>query len=289
VSAAFIALPVVPVMAQSATTAAPAAAATDENGTTLQKIVVKGKRVANAGDVENTPLGTETNEATLEAKQVRSIEDLGRTIDPGVNFNRSTNTVNIRGLEGNRVATLVDGIPLSYFQDGARQTTGGADSFDFFSLTTVDVVKGADSSRIGGGALGGALLLRTLEPADLIGEGKDWGGKVGSGYDSTDHSWFNGAAVAKRVENTSIMFLGSYKKGNERQNQGTVDTYGSTRTKANPADYDQYTCCSNCVRIPTLVIRLALRPSASASTKIRISSRGRQERPTIPISIREPT
>ncbi len=242
VSAAFVcAGPVSQALAQSAQTTTPAATAeTDENGTTLQKIVVKGKRVVNAGDAENTPLATETNERTLEAKQVRSIEDLGRTIDPGVNFNRSTNTVNIRGLEGNRVATLVDGIPLTYFRDGARSTSGGTDSFDFFSLTTVDVVKGADSSRIGGGAMGGALLLRTLEPADLIGEGKDWGGKVGSGYDSTDHSWFNGAAVAKKIENTSIMFLGSYKKGNERQNQGTVDTYGSTRTKANPADYDQY-------------------------------------------------
>lgn len=242
VSAAFVcAGPVSQALAQSAQTTTPAAnAETDENGTTLQKIVVKGKRVVNAGDAENTPLATETNERTLEAKQVRSIEDLGRTIDPGVNFNRSTNTVNIRGLEGNRVATLVDGIPLSYFRDGARGTSGGTDSFDFFSLTTVDVVKGADSSRIGGGAMGGALLLRTLEPADLIGEGKDWGGKVGSGYDSTDHSWFNGAAVAKKIENTSIMFLGSYKKGNERQTQGTVDTYGPTRTKANPADYDQY-------------------------------------------------
>jgi hemoglobin/transferrin/lactoferrin receptor protein len=240
VSAAFVALPASQASSQSAPSTTTAAAAADDSGTTLQKIVVKGKRVTNAGDVENTPLATETNEATLEANQVRSIEDLGRTIDPGVNFNRSTNTVNIRGLEGNRVATLVDGIPLTYFRDGARGTSGGTDSFDFFSLTAVDVVKGADSSRIGGGAMGGALLLRTLEPADLIGEGKDWGGKVGTGYDSTDHSWFNGAAVAKRIENTSIMFLGSYKKGNERENQGTVDTYGATRTKANPADYDQY-------------------------------------------------
>jgi hemoglobin/transferrin/lactoferrin receptor protein len=240
VSAAFIAWPVAQAYSQSAPATTTAAAAADDGGTTLQKIVVKGKRVMNAGDVANTPLATETSEATLEAKQVRSIEDFGRAIDPGVNFNRSTNSVNIRGLEGNRVATLVDGIPLTYFRDGARGTSGGTDSFDFFSLTTVDVVKGADSSRIGGGAMGGALLLRTLEPADLIGEGKDWGGKVGTGYDSTDNSWFNGAAVAKRVENTSIMFLGSYKKGHERENQGTVDTYGATRTKANPADYDQY-------------------------------------------------
>lgn len=238
VSAAFVcAGPVSQALAQSAQTTTPAA--TSDGETTLQKIVVKGKRVVNAGDAENTPLATETNEAQIERNQIQSIENLGRTVDPAVNFNRTTSSVNIRGLEGNRVATLVDGIPLSYLRDGARGTSGGTDSFDFFSLTSVNVVKGADSSRIGDGALGGALLLRTLEPADLIGEGKDWGGKVGTGFDTSDKSWYGGAAVAKRIENTSIMFLGSYKKGHEDRNQGTVGGYGTTRTEANPADYGQ--------------------------------------------------
>lgn len=215
------------------------AASAAQDGTTLKPITLKGARVK-AGDVENTPTAKETNEAELEKKQVNSIADLGRSVDPGVNFNRATNSVNIRGLEGNRVATLVDGIPLSYLRDNARGTSGGADSVDFFSLTTVNVVKGADSSRIGDGALGGALLFRTLEPDDLIGEGKDWGGKVGTGFDSADNSWYGGAAIAKRVENTSVLFLGSYKKGHELDNRGSVGGYGATRTKTNPADYDQY-------------------------------------------------
>jgi len=212
----------------------------EQSGTALEPIVLKGKRVAKAGDAENTPTDTETTEAQLEKKQVQSITDLGRSIDPGVNFNRATNSVNIRGLEGNRVTTLVDGIPLSYLRDNARGTSGGADSVDFFSLATVNVVKGADSSRIGDGALGGALLFRTLEPDDLISEGKDWGGKVGTGFDSADDSWYGGAAIAKRIENTSVLFLGSYKKGHELDNRGSVGGYGGDRTKTNPADYDQY-------------------------------------------------
>ncbi|WJH40447.1 TonB-dependent receptor plug domain-containing protein [Aliirhizobium terrae] len=212
----------------------------EQEGESLEPIVLKGKRPTKAGDLESTPTATETTEAQLEQKQVQSIEDLGRTIDPGVNFNRATKSLNIRGLEGNRVTTLVDGIPLSYLSDGARSTAGGADSVDFFSLTTVNVVKGADSSRIGDGALGGALVLRTLEPEDLIGEGKDWGGKVGVTYDSMDNSRFGGAAVAKKIQNTSVLFLGTYKKGDERDNRGDVGGYGPLRTKTNPADYDQY-------------------------------------------------
>lgn len=211
----------------------------EQGEATLKPITLKGTRVK-AGDVENTPTATETTEAQLEKKQVVSIEDLGRSIDPAVNFNRATKSLNIRGLEGNRVTTLVDGIPLSYLNDGARSTAGGADSIDFFSLTSVNVVKGADSSRIGDGALGGALLFRTLEPEDLIGEGKDWGGKVGTGFDSVDDSWYGGAAIAKKIENTSVLFLGTYKKGHERDNKGSVGGFGSDRTKTNPADYDQY-------------------------------------------------
>ena len=210
------------------------------DATALQPIVLKGKRVK-AGDIVNTPLASQTTEEEIEKKQVQSIEDLGRSLEPGVNYSRgTTNSLNIRGLEGNRVATVIDGVPLTYLQDTARSTAGGAESFDFFALTSVDVVRGADSSRIGDGGLGGALVLRTLEPEDLIGEGRDWGGKVGTGYDSMDNSWYGGAAVAKRVENTSALFLGSYKTGHERDNKGDVGGYGATRTEPNPADYDQH-------------------------------------------------
>lgn len=208
--------------------------------TALETIVVKGKRVR-AGSLVNTPLASETTEEELERKQVQSIEDLGRSLEPGVNFSRgTTNSLNIRGLEGSRVATIIDGVPLTYLQDGARSTSGGAESFDFFALNAVEVLRGADSSRIGDGGLGGALVLRTLEPKDLISEGRTWGGKVATGYDSSDGSSFAGAAVAKRLENTSVLFLGSYKKGHERDNQGTVGGYGATRTQPNPVDYDQH-------------------------------------------------
>ena len=58
------------------------------------------------------------------------------------------------------------------------------------------MVRGADSSRIGSGALGGALVLRTLEPEDLIGEGRDWGGVAKTTYDSEDKSVGGSLAVA---------------------------------------------------------------------------------------------
>lgn len=215
-------------------------AATNSDGTTLKKIVVtKGGRAQGTGATD-TPLASETTSAEIEQKQISSIEDLGRSAEPGVSFNRSTGAINIRGLEGSRVLTTVDGIPLTYLSDATRDAKGGVDTFDFSSLSAVDVVRGADSSRGGQGALGGIFAIRTLEPEDLISEGKDWGAVVKFAYDGSDNSYSPSAAVAKRINGTSVLFQGGYKWGDERDNQGSVNSYGTTRTKANPADYDQH-------------------------------------------------
>lgn len=214
-------------------------AATGGN-TVLETISVKGKRVALPGSATDTPLATETTAQEIENRQITSIEDLGRVAEPGVGFNRNTGAVNIRGLEGSRVLTTIDGIPVPYLADATRGASGGVDAFDFNSLSAVDVMRGADSSRAGSGALGGVLGLRTLEPEDLIGEGRDWGGVAKTTYDSSDNSFGGSAAVAKRIGGTSVLFQGGYRKGHERESNGDVGGYGTTRTIANPSDFDQH-------------------------------------------------
>lgn len=208
--------------------------------TALETIVVKGKRVARAGSATDSPLTTETPQAAIENAQIIDLEDLGRTREPGLGFNRATGAVNIRGLEGSRVLTTVDGIPVPYLADATRGASGGVDAFDFNSLSAVDVMRGADSSRAGPGALGGVLGLRTLEPEDLIGEGRDWGGLARSTYDSSDNSIGASAAVAKKSGGTSVLFQGGYRKGGERENTGDVGGYGLTRTAADPSDFNQH-------------------------------------------------
>lgn len=211
-----------------------------QTDTTLKPIVLKGARTAQPGGVADTPLATTTTQQDFENRQITNVEDLGRVAEPGVNFNRTTGAINIRGLEGNRVLTTVDGIPTPFIDDVTRGATGGVDAFDFGSLSGVDVVRGADSSRAGPGALGGVLGLRTLEPEDLIGEGRDWGGIARTGYDSADTSGFGSVGVAKKIENTSILFQGGYKKGQERKTNGSMDALSTARTEANPSEYDQY-------------------------------------------------
>jgi len=235
---------ILPAHAQDAT---PATTTTGDE-TQLQTIVVKGKRVK-AGSVADTPLATETTADAIREKEIKDLSDLGSTTEAGVDFIKAkpgrTGGLFIRGLTGARIAVLVDEIPVPFLQTSARTgssspTTGingQPDSFDVDSLAGLDVLRGADSSKVGSGALGGALAARTLEPEDVIGEGRDWGGVAKTGYDSEDKSFSNSVAIAKRVENTSVLFQGSYTRGHETDNQGTADIYGSSRTEPNPMDF----------------------------------------------------
>ncbi|MGB3811853.1 MAG: TonB-dependent hemoglobin/transferrin/lactoferrin family receptor [Shinella sp.] len=230
--------------------AASGAAATGDS-TALQPIVVKGKRVVKPGILGNTPLASETSAETIREKEIASVKDLGNTTEPGVDYVESrpgaAGGMFIRGMGGARIATLIDDIPIPYLETltrtgGASPTTGISDSsnsFDFSSLSSVDVLRGSDSSRVGPGALAGALVMRTLEPEDLIGEGRDWGGLTKLGYDGQDSSFNGSVAVAKRFGDTSVLFQGGYKRGHERENLGTKDIIGTQRTEPNPMDSKQ--------------------------------------------------
>lgn len=243
-TAAALVFPVSQALAQSAPAATPATNA--DGATVLQKIVVKGNRAA-PGSVADTPLATQIDKKELEQKQVTNYDDIGRSVDATVNYSRADAGFNLRGLSGPRILTTIDGIPIPYVSNSARQgafatsnANGGGDTFDFDSLSSLDIVRGADSSKGGSGMLGGAFVLNTLEPEDLIPEDRDWGAIVKSTYDSEDRSIAGSAAAAKKVGNTSILFQGAYRKGHERDSKGNDDVYGRFRTEPNPADFDQH-------------------------------------------------
>lgn len=202
----------------------------------LQPIILTGKQARVKSTAADTPLATETTRETILKRDIRDLDDLGNTTEPGVSWVSDTNSVNIRGLEDDRVLTTIDGIPIPYLSDGIWGATGGANAFDFSALSAVDILRGGDSSRAGSGALGGAVLLRTLEPEDLLSPGKDTGGIVKGTYDGKDRSIGGSAAFAKKIENTSILFQGSYTRGHEQKTGGDVGGYGSIRTQADPAN-----------------------------------------------------
>ena len=215
-------------------------AQTSTGSATLDTTLVTGNALQ-----EELPTTTRTDAKTLDERQIRSFDDLGKRAEPGVNYSRTSESINIRGLDRDRVLTTIDGIRVPWLTDGARSqgptggAQGGLDSIDFNGLSAVDIVRGANSSLVGSGALGGAVQLFTLNPEDLLSEGKDFGSLVKSDYDSADHSWGLNGALAGRYQDTAWLLQAGQRQGHELESGGDANSYGTSRSEANPADTEQ--------------------------------------------------
>ncbi|MBD8893269.1 TonB-dependent hemoglobin/transferrin/lactoferrin family receptor [Roseibium litorale] len=222
-----------------AQSAAVKAAEAAEEGSAGQATLLK-KLVSNfqEAEVSGATVSTVTS-LQLEDRQVTTLKDLNK-IDPSVDFNTDNGSVNIRGLDGSRVLTTIDGVPVPWMNEPIYGAQGGVSTFGFDTLSQVDILKGGDSSRYGSGVLGGMMGLRTITAEDIISSGKTWGGESKVSYDSSDSSVSLSQAAAARVGATSVLLQGGYKIGHETYTQGETGGTGSARDKANPADYDQY-------------------------------------------------
>ncbi len=198
-------------------------------------ITIQGESAAMAA-----PWGSETTRQELDALQIQNWSDFARRAEPGVNFNETSKSINVRGLDQNRVLTRIDGIRQTWLKDPGRGVRGGLNTFDFNSLSAIDIVRGADSSVAGSGAMGGVVDLRTLNPNDLLGDGKSFGSLLKAGYNSVDQSGLASAAIAGKASNsTQWLVQAGIQKGSETINMGTVGGYGVSRTEPNPDDYLQ--------------------------------------------------
>ena len=90
---------------QSAIAQTTATTPTDSNVQALNAITIVGRQ-----QQEQTPWTTQTDRSVLDELQVRNFAELGSRVLPGVNFSSVTDSINIRGLDKNRVVTRVDGV-----------------------------------------------------------------------------------------------------------------------------------------------------------------------------------
>jgi hemoglobin/transferrin/lactoferrin receptor protein len=142
-------------------------------------------------------------------------------------------TINIRGLEDNRVAILADGIPQpDDFTAGTGQgfASPGRVYFDPATLAQVEIFKTASSSLYGSGALNGVIGTRTLSPSDLLGpslKGRALENTIG--YATANSSLHNLARGAVGDGDWAASAVHSYRKGHELETRG--------KDRLNPTDY----------------------------------------------------
>ncbi|MCO7222957.1 TonB-dependent hemoglobin/transferrin/lactoferrin family receptor [Pleionea sp. CnH1-48] len=106
----------------------------------------------------------------LEKELANDLDDLVR-YQPGITLSSSArggNTgFNIRGIGGNRVLMLVDGVRSRdiYF---AGPSAYGSDLVDVSDLSSAEIIRGPASALYGADALGGVVLLNTKDPVEYL-------------------------------------------------------------------------------------------------------------------------
>ena len=246
---AAVALPPLTASAQAgASSATAAAAATD--AAPLAPITVTATRTERAADdVPGTVTVVPTEE--IERSGARDIKDVFRNeIDvtvraaatrftaAGSSTGRAGNEgINIRGLEGNQVLMLVDGIRVPNAFSFGSFATGRGDFLNLDGTQAIEVLRGPASTQYGSDGLAGVVSLRTLAPGDVLKAGKGLGGFVRLGYDTVDASWGAAVAAAGRSGAWQALLLASLRRGHETRNQGSNDVLNSSRTAPNPVDH----------------------------------------------------
>ena len=212
-------------------------------------ITVVGTRTQRRVDDVPASISVITAE-TIETNLVTDIKDLIR-FEPGVSVPTSparfsaalsgagrdgNSGFTIRGMGGNRVLIIQDGVRVpDGFAFGAQAVgRGGYNDLDL--IKSVEILRGPASALYGSDGVAGAVSFITKDPEDFLRGETLVGGGARVGYDSSDDSWTKGLVIAGRQSDLHAMVAYTRRDGHELENKGTNDSANTDRTTPNPQD-----------------------------------------------------
>lgn len=236
-------------MLSCGTAALNSAVAQQQQVAAAEAITVSATRRAEA--VSDVPATVSViTDREIEENFVQDIKDLIR-YEPGVsvrtnparftaagaNTGRDGNAgFNIRGLEGNRVLIIADGIRLPDSFSFGGQSVGRGDYLDMDTLKSVEILRGPASALYGSDGIAGAVSFITKDPEDYLKDGRSFALQGTPSYTSAD-STFSSNAVASFGEGPwSAMVSFTRRDGHELDTMGTNDSRNTDRTTPNPQD-----------------------------------------------------
>ncbi|HBO39182.1 MAG TPA: TonB-dependent receptor, partial [Pasteurellaceae bacterium] len=167
----------------------------------------------------------------IKVRQPTKMSDVLRWV-PGVNANGARSTVeryNIRGVSEEYLSVTVDGAR----QNGYSFHHNGNYGIDPEILKQVDIDVGSNSVASAAGSLGGSMKFETVDAADMLEEGQNFGGKVKYGYGSNGNSNQGTTMLYGRAGNLDLLGYFNYRhqrngedgNGLENQNKGHLSNY----------------------------------------------------------------
>ena len=236
--------------APTSTAGVPSAQAT----ATLGDVFVSGSRQEQFSD--DLPISLDVLDArALSDNQARDLREAVQNL-PNVSVQRSPARfsvggttasagrdgnvgINIRGLGGNRVLMLVDGIrvPRSY---AFRTTTFDREYLSLELLKRIELVRGPASALYGSDGMVGLVNFITHEPADFL-KGRDGaapqtlGGRVAAGWSGDDRGRsLTGTLAGQASDTLQWMLTATGRRAHALENRGGNDAPNVNRTTPNP-------------------------------------------------------
>ncbi len=178
----------------------------------------------------------------LERQITRDIADLVR-FEPGVSVSGTGSRFglsgfNIRGIEGNRVLTIVDGVRVpdefsfGPFLDSRR------DFVDVDSIELVEIARGPISSLYGSDALGGIVSFTTKKPSYYVSDAEGFYADINAGYSSDDSSLNASTTLALGNEQIAGLISYTHRDAEETETQGSSGYTAAQRQEADPQDIE---------------------------------------------------
>lgn len=181
------------------------------------------------------------DEEQIEKNLSTDIKDLIR-YEPGVSAETDGRTgtkgFNIRGMDGNRVKIMVDGVDQPQQFDLGYTYQGSQRNFiDVDTLKAVEIVKGPSSALYGSDAIGGIVAFQTKDPADYLkGKGDDTAVSAKGVYSSADQGFSETFTLANRSGDIESLLVYTRRDHKETETHGGEDILGANRAKADPID-----------------------------------------------------
>ena len=230
-----------------------AANAEEEAGSTEETVVVVATRTERQLDEVAATVSVKTAEE-IEAELVRDIADLVR-FEPGVSVAGTGSRFglsgfSIRGIGGNRVLTLVDGVRVPDEFSFGPFLSARRDFVDVDSLSRMEIARGPVSALWGSDALGGVVALTTKDAHRRLGE-RPFSAAFKGGYSSADDSTVATLDLAAGQGPLAGMVLYTHRAGSETENAGATGGTGAMREQPDPQN----------ASLDNLATRLAYKPS----------------------------
>jgi hemoglobin/transferrin/lactoferrin receptor protein len=209
----------------------------------LGEVVVTATRTEERADAVAS---TVTVEDARRIEQSMPVDEAGLFADePDVDVPRDrrrygAGSINIRGIEDNRVLQMVDGVRLPDFYNGggpSNISTSTRDAPEFSFLKRVEVLRGPASSLYGSDAIGGVVSYATKDPQDLM-RGKAMGGEAGLGWNGIDKGFGQTVGVAGGNALIQGLFMYAHRKAHEMKNMGGDGSVSTSRSEPNPQDVE---------------------------------------------------